>query len=274
MKALICLMFLIMTIAHPGPALAQELITDLSDHQVAIESTFTGTEILIFGAIETNDPEIRRLPKDIIVAVKGPDTTLTIRRKRRIFGIWVNYDTLEFAKTPSFLAVVATRLPEAIAKPAILRRHGLSPWHLPLMLEGSNRRIANSSTRKAGLLRPAVQYTPADIAEFRESIIRLKQQAGLYSEQPGGVIFLGDTLFRATVKIPANVPVGIYRAEVYLLRDGEIIHAQSSPFYINKTGFERFVFNLAQKHSFIYGLIAVAIALLAGWGASNLFRRS
>src|SRR3712207_7059881 len=42
---------------------------------------------------------------------------------------------------------------------------------------------------------------------------------------------------------------------------------------IGKTGFERDVAEAADRWSFAYGLAAVAISLLLGWGGSLVFRR-
>ena len=47
------------------------------------------------------------------------------------------------------------------------------------------------------------------------------------------------TLFRARIPVPAAVPPGLYRAEVYLFQGGTVVSAQSSPLFIDKTGFER-----------------------------------
>ena len=42
--------------------------------------------------------------------------------------------------------------------------------------------------------------------------------------------------------------------------------------FVRKDGLERWIYQLAYDHPFLYGLLALAIALIAGWGASALFR--
>jgi uncharacterized protein (TIGR02186 family) len=111
------------------------------------------------------------------------------------------------------------------------------------------------------------------IAPFCEALIRNKMRDGLFLGD-GQVTFLpGRKLFRATIRFPANVPVGTYSILVYVVRDGQIVGSQTHPLVINKTGVEAEVFDFAHRRSAFYGLIAVAIAAFAGWGAGLIFRK-
>src|SRR3546814_79845 len=65
----------------------QELVADLSDHEVAITTGFTGAELLLFGAVEGEG--------QIVVVVTGPRQTTTVRRKARVAGIWMNVERSE-----------------------------------------------------------------------------------------------------------------------------------------------------------------------------------
>jgi len=108
---------------------------------------------------------------------------------------------------------------------------------------------------------------------FCEALIRNKMREGLFQPE-GKVTFLpGRKLFRTTIRFPANVPVGTYSILVYVVRDGQIVGSQTHPLVINKTGVEAEVFDFAHRHSAFYGLIAVALAALAGWGAGLIFRK-
>jgi uncharacterized protein (TIGR02186 family) len=110
-------------------------------------------------------------------------------------------------------------------------------------------------------------------AEFREALVRLKKKNGLYAERAGAVAYLSPTLFRTTVPLPANVPVGTYDVDVYLFNDGAMISKVSSKLRIAKTGFEQYTYNLAYKYSLAYGLAAVVLALFTGWLAGVIFRK-
>lgn len=237
-------------LARPAPAPAQELVTDISKYLISIQSTFTGAELLLFGAVEG-----RRLEgqTDIAIVVRGPTEDVIVRRKARVSGIWVNYDAAKIEAVPGYYAVVSTRPLEEIAAPEVLQRHGIGSANLHL-----------SIAPPAGV----------DPAPFRQAMVRLRAREDLYQSDTSGVAFLGDTLFRANVTMPANVPDGVFSASVYLFQDGNLIHAQTTPLYVSKVGFERLVYDLANRQPLTYGILAVIIAVLAGWAASVAFRRS
>lgn len=235
-------------------AKAEELVTDLSDHIIAIKSNFTGTELLLFGAIETNSIESRSLQRDIVVIVRGPSENVTIRKKENISGIWMNAQSASYKNIPGFYSIVSTKPLALIAADSVLERHQIGTKNIRFNVTNSPDKALDAASRKA--------------------LIRLKTDHKLYSEDSGGVSFLGDTLFRANLDLPATVPIGVYVAEVFLFRDGNVIHAQSTPLYVNKSGLERLIYSFAHSYSFYYGLLAVILALIAGWIAAILFRKN
>ena len=235
-----------------GQAGAQEeLVTDLSDHLISIESNFTGTDILLFGAVGG----AREGQRDVVVVVRGPATPVTVRRKARVGGIWVNYDSATLDAVPGYYAVASTRPLSVIAPNAVLERHGLGPANL-----------------KPAVIEENVPSGDVTTADFRQAIVRLNRDNGLYREQPSGVVFLGASLFRANIAMPANVPDGDYSAQVYLFRNGELAHAQTSRLFVRKAGFERLVYDFANQQPLFYGIAAVFVAMMAGWLASAVFR--
>lgn len=254
------LVFLTVALAC-GTARAEQLITDLSDNKIAIRSNFTGTQILLFGAVEANSSGERTLNRDVILVVTGPAHPLTVRRKARVAGIWVNYVSLTFPKVPGYYAVASTRPLEVTADVDVLRREQIGIDRVDFGTPVA--RSMDGSTQT---------LDPDEEKDFVKALIRNKKRDRLYISDPGGITFLGQTLFRATVDIPANVPVGLYTATVFLLRDGKIVDAISSPLYIDKSGLERFIYRVAHTDALVYGLIAIFGAALAGWLASAVLR--
>ena len=80
-------------------------------------------------------------------------------------------------------------------------------------------------------------------------------------------------LYRARIFIPARVPVGTYRAETFLIRDGRVIAGADREIRIEKLGFERVVADFAEHWSLTYGILSVLLSLSLGWAASMIFRR-
>jgi uncharacterized protein (TIGR02186 family) len=219
----------------------QALVADLSDHLIGITTGFVGTEVVLFGTVDG--------PGDIRVVVTGPPENETVRRKTRVAGIWLNTDSVVFPQVPSFRAVASSR---PAPSGAVERVPAGVP---PLQLD------------------PRTPLPPEELAEYRAALIRAKQREGLYTAEERPVAFLGERLFRTNLHFPANVPTGIYSVQVFLIRDGEVASAQTTPLMVSKIGFSADVSEFARSRPLGYGLIAVFGAILAGWGGATLLRR-
>lgn len=255
--ALWAIMVLALGLGAPG-AKAQEIVADLSDHLIAITTGFTGTDVVLFGAIDQ--------PGDVIVVVRGPAEPVTVRWKTRVAGIWINTDSVTFNGVPSFYAVGANRPIEDITTEAVLARHGLGLGHIPMRVDSAVPRLPG--------LDGEPQSFDASLALFRAALTRNRQREALFSTETEAVTFLGESLFRAQVRFPANVPTGQYTVSAYLFRDGDIITAQTTPLIVSKIGFGAAVFDFATRSPLIYGVLAIVVAVLSGWLASAMFRQS
>ena len=253
---------LALIVSSLAPASAAQLVTDLSEHQVRIRSNFTGTQILLFGAIEVNNADERALDRDVVVVVTGPSRPVTVRRKERVAGIWINHDALTFPKVPGYYAVTSSRPLEVTADNALLQEKQIGVDNVNF-----GKPVAQSVDGSIETM------SPGEERNFVKALIRNKKRDNLYISDPGGITFLGQTLFRANVDIPANVPVGLYTATVFLFHDGKIVDSISSPLYIDKSGLERFLYRFAHNDALLYGLIAVIGAAFAGWLGSAIMRQ-
>lgn len=245
------------TLALAAPV-SEKIESDLSSRNIAILSNFTGEKIVIFGTIENSrQSDLEPGLYDVVVAIRGPKESIVARRKSRTAGIWINRDSYTFANAPGFYAVLSTRILEDVADATLRNTYGLGFESLELKPLGTI---------------VAAQGGP-DIAAFRSAVVRIKQRDGLYHYNPQGVVFVGRNLFRATIELPSNVPVGTYASDVYLIRKNKVLSHNRSQLTINKQGFERFVFSAAFDHPLLYGIIAVIIAVSAGLLASAMTRR-
>lgn len=247
------------------PVRAQGLVTSLSEHLVSITSSFTGDNILVFGAVgEIDDPSMSPFEKyDVVIVVRGPVEPVTVWQKGRIAGIWANQKSVSFRNVPGFYAVATTSPLREIARESLLSRHQLGLDYLDLARARAEDGEQDAPGREAGDL----QAGP-----FQAALIRNRQRTALYVQEEGAISFLGDRLFRWTVSLPATVPVGNYKVEVYLLRGGQVVAAQFSPLFVYKAGLERRIYGFAYDWPFLYGIAAVLIALSAGWLANAVFR--
>lgn len=234
-----------------APARAGEpLVADLSSHLVAITTGFVGTDVLLFGAIEEIEG---KSGGDVVVVVRGPNRSEIIRRKARQAGIWMNTGQAEVGNAPSFYWVAATRPLAELAPAPVLERHQIGLNHLDLDIRPLDHR--------------------AGTQDYRQALLRLKQSQGLYGDRVQDIGFLGHRLFRTDMHFPANVPVGTYLVEVYLIADGDVISAQTTPLVISKIGLGADVYDFAHQQALAYGIIAVLLAASAGWAAAVVLRK-
>ncbi|MFQ6547390.1 TIGR02186 family protein [Aestuariibius sp. 2305UL40-4] len=242
--ALLCLL--------AGPLEAEEIVLGLSRDQVAITATFEGDDVLIFGAVRREAPIPEGAPLNVIVTVKGPDEPITVRRKERRLGIWVNTDAVEVDSAPSFYAVAATGPLREVLKDTEDLRYRIT---IPRAI------------RSVG-----APMNVTDPAAFTRALIRIRAGDRLYQTLEGAVDLEAQTLFRTEIGLPANLTEGDYIVRIFLTREGRIVDVFETVIPVEKVGLERWLYNLAHEKPLIYGLMSLAIAIFAGWGASEVFR--
>jgi uncharacterized protein (TIGR02186 family) len=239
--------------APAAPQPGEELQAELSTREISIQSNFTGIEILIYGSIDfsqTKAPD--QGVYDVIIVIRAPSHPLVVRHKQRVAGIWVNGPGEVFPSVPGFYAALSTRPFRAVTSDEMLKQLGIG--------------LGNLDFGKA-------PSDDVEDAKYRSAVIRLKKKQKLFQEHDDGVAFVGRSLFRGTVALPVNVPIGRYTADVYLFRDGELISKSQSTLEVNKAGIERLIYRHAFTHPLLYGLLAVLIAVLAGLAGWFAFRR-
>jgi uncharacterized protein (TIGR02186 family) len=229
-----------------GAARGEPLVADLTSHLIGITGAFTGASVVLFGATDG--------PGDVVVVVRGPEHDVAVRRKRRVAGIWVNAKEEVFTGVPSFYSIASSRPLETVTTPALLSFHELGVRHLRF-------KLAN------GVLRE-------EDAPFRDALIETQQREGVFAESVGKVDFLGDRLFRTTLTFPSNVPTGTYLVQVFLIRNKAVVSGQTTPLVISKIGVDAEIVDFADHRAGLYGLVAVATAMMAGWLASVPFRNA
>lgn len=243
------------SLAGTQPASAQgapNLVLDISQRQVLIRSTFTGEQLLLFGAILYPGGRVPDGQYDVIVEVEGPLRAVTVREKQRVAGIWVNAEARSFRSVPGFYGVASTRPIDEI----------LDPQNAFIYQVG----VGNLAFSPAGAI-------DSELRRFEDGLADLKKRQGLYVEWPGQVEITEQVLYRARIDLPASVPVGQYKTRAYLVTGGRVVASATGRIDIGKTGIERFVEVAADDYGFLYGLAAVAISLGLGLITGLLFRR-
>ena len=229
------------SVASGAPA----LVADLSRDNIEITTRFTGTRLLLFGATEGTG--------DVVVVMRGPDRREVIRKKEKVVGIWVNGESVTFEKVPGYYFQASTRPLSEIADPKVLAKYRIGPERLNM--------------------KPAEGTSAATAGNYRSALLRLKQDSKLFSVSEVPVKVIGGRLFRVELVFPSNVPTGHYAAEIYLFKNGRPVSISRKTLDVRREGVEATIFQFAHQHAAIYGILAIVVALLAGWLAGVIFRR-
>lgn len=263
------LLFALPTLAlllYGGVAAAQvPLATDMtgkegldigtSTSEIAITSDFRGADLTIFGSVTNSDTLLLAIGQyDVVVTLEGPRDDTTVRRKDRVFGIWVNRTAMTFEHMPTSYSLASTRALSEITKPQTLTDLGIGIDYMSLTPTG----YLSSS---------------ANLKDFREAFRRIKQTGGLYQGEDAGVRFVSSSLFKATLRLPASIPDGVHIVHAYLFKTGEFIAERELHLRVIKTGLEDSISRAAHESPLTYGLLSVLLALITGWVASLMFRR-
>ena len=215
------------------------IVADIDQTDVSINSTFAGSEILVFGSVQDGGPDT-----EVIVTVAGPPRAVTVRRLGRLGPIWANTASAEIPYPPAFYAVASSAPLDAI---------------LPLADDVRYRITATRAVRADG-----------DSSAFVEALLRLRAASGAYVHLADAVELRQAALFRTTIPLPSALTEGDYTVRIFLLEDGVVARGETKLF-VRKVGLERLLYNMAQDRPYLYGLMSLAIAIGAGWLASAAF---
>ena len=245
MRWLVALLFMTL------PAFAETVVLGLSQNEIAITTSFDGSEIHVFGAVKRETPIPDGPSLEVIVTVAGPSEPVNVRRKDRRFGIWVNTDAVEVDRAPSFYAVAASGKLRDVLSDVEDLRYKISVPH-------------------------AIQSVGApmsilDAASFTEALIRIRSKDNLYQLMENHIAVDDQTLFRGRIELPAALTEGDYETRIFLTRNGNVISSYETSIDVRKVGLERWLFSLSREQPFLYGLMSLAIAIAAGWAASAAF---
>ena len=234
------------------PVQAEEVVLGLSQDQVSISTNFDGSEIIIYGAIKREEPIPTSGPLQVIVAVSGPLEPVTVRRKERRFGIWVNVDAVDVDQAPSFYAIATS-----------------APWNEVIT---DTEDLRNKISIPRAIRSVGAPMNVDEPQAFSDAVIRIRTNNGLYVLEEGAVDLRESTLFDTAIQMPANLTEGNYATRIFLTREGQVVSMYETSIDVRKVGLERWLFNLSRQQPLLYGLLSLAIAIAAGWGASAAFR--
>lgn len=242
-----------LVLGYTSTAQAQvPIVADIAQPVVEIRTAFAGTNLLVFGAINCPLQNAGEAEGCAIAAtIKGPPEAITVRRKTRKSGLWVNGAAANFGAAPGYYAFAATAPLADITSISQRQALELGPENLKLRTAGDTAEDANA---------------------FRKGLISTRSSEQLYLNAPQRVRVRDNTLFRMSFPIPANVPIGDYTVAIYTFLNMELIAQTEQTLRIEKAGFEAYVTQIAQRLSLLYGFASIVLAFAIGLAASYIFK--
>lgn len=237
------------------PTSAQRLAGALTERQIEVTSDFVGQTLTLFGNIEPaigmSDRPVQG-PFQVIVVVAGPVQNRVVREKTNRFVIWLNTNSETFTRIPSYKWVFSSAPLDAITDTGTLAAN-----HILLTSTGDQNSAEGNGAAKM----------------YRDELVRLMIDKGLYGIRENGVQFRSPTLYSVRIDLPGDVANGTFLAETYLFREGTLIAHEAESFVVRKAGLERLLGDSARDYPLAYGLACVALALMTGWLGGVVFRR-
>ena len=183
-------------------------------------------------------------PGDLIIKVVGPEQEATLSQEAKLGPFWVGGDTVKVEGAPSLLFLYATAPIASLLPAAEREKYGL-------LLEGVPVQI-----------KPQLQAHAA--TDWRKAFFRLKERQGRYYEDDHAIRVFGNRLYIADIRLPGDLQVGDYSVETLLVKSGKVVGHATGHFNVRLSGMERWVWNAAHDHSWLFGTLFTLLAMLLG----------
>ncbi len=238
---------LLLLVLNSNSFAQNQIVADLSQENVKISTDFLGAKILLFGAYDGKKGD------DIIVIVTGPKGLVTVQKKEKILGVWINTRKVNYINAPKYLSISSNRKIE---------------------------NILNQETQKIseiGLNNLKIRVQPGmnvnNKEEWREALTRNMLKSNLWSINENSVSLNSDALFRSYLKLPSNVITGQFEVKILHYRKSKLVSQQINSINVSKSGISAEIYDIAQNYSTLYGIFAVLLAVIVGWGSNLIFRK-
>lgn len=221
------------------------LVAQLAKDHVDITTHFTGEDILVFGALPHGG--------NVVIKVVSPTQDVAISRKVKVGPVWLDSGKVVLKDTPGLLYLLSARPIEQILPPAEIARHGLE--------------------LKEGLSRGVLAGGGSDVPGWEDAFLRLKAEKGYYRRLSDAVTIVNDRLFFSRLTLPAKLPIGQYKLDIYLIKGGHVINKQSSQLDVRQVRLEYWASSIAHQYPWVFGVAFTLAVMLIGLGLGIVLRR-
>ena len=242
-----CLLIIFFVTTFFVKIVSAEAYFDLSENDIKIQTDFNGKEIIIFGILNED--------QDTLITIKGPEKNALIQKKERILGFWFNTKQITYNKIPSIFFIASSGNLKDILPMSTIIKEELS---FDLLLE-------NKLSKRNFI-------SDISLDDWKNNFVRIKKDKSLFKEY--NVEKIENKLFQTRVFFPAESIPGEYKVIVYQIKNNVILNKKEKIITLKKSGIGSQIYDFAHKNAAAYGLFAIIFAILSGFLAATLFRRS
>ena len=224
-----------------------EAYFDISENNIKIETNFIGKEVIIFGILNDN--------QETIMTIKGPEKNALIQKKERILGFWFNTKKITYNQIPSIFFIASSNEIEDILPTSTIIKEELSFDYL----------LENKTSQRNFI-------SDISLDTWENNFVRIKRNKNLFKKYE--IENIDNKLFQTRIFFPAKSIPGEYKVNVYQIKDNLILNNKEKIITLKKSGIGNQIYNFAHKNAAAYGLFAIIFAVLSGFLAATLFRRS
>ena len=224
-----------------------EAYFDISENNIKIETNFIGKEVIIFGILIDD--------QETIMTIKGPEKNVLIQKKERILGFWFNTKKITYNQIPSIFFIASSNEIEDILPTSTIIKQELSFDYL----------LENKTSQRNFI-------SDISLDTWKSNFVRIKKNKNLFKEYE--IENIDNKLFQTRIFFPAKSIPGEYKVNVYQIKDNLILNNKEKVITLKKSGIGNQIYNFAHKNAAAYGLFAIIFAVLSGFLAATLFRRS
>lgn len=234
-------------------ALAAPTVTVEPD-TINVGINFTGAKARVEGSV----PE----GAQVIVKAWAEGHPTGLSKKGRVGGLWMTVESVTVEGMPGFYQVLTSTKVNALPSDA-LHRAGI---------DADYRTVTAMARVTARHKEQKVVLDPAAASEYARGLIDIYKEKGLYSIREGAVAVNGGQ-FEAVLNIPAAVPGGDIRIEVFTVTtDGAVTALEPQVLHVGSIGLVKALGDMARVNPVAYGILAVIVALASGLSVANLFK--
>lgn len=223
--------------APAAPSSAPRLVTELTRDHVDISTRYKGDEITLFGAMTS--------PAQVVVKITSPIQPVSIKQKGRVGPFWLNVAKYDVANTPGLYYLLSSApLDQLLPSAAVRTRYGLA--------------ITDA------LAHVQISPKPEDADKLRQALLSLKAAKHEYMSDGSAVKISGKRLYYATIRLPAQLPLGVYGVDIYLVRNGQVIATDHRSINVAEVHIEHWISNITSNFSWIFGVSFTFAMMMLG----------